>query len=173
MLIYDKSGRKLRHRSLLSFFVVEILTTQESVAKLNPQMVISPQQRKIIKFCGVILFHFYHRSHNQTNSLFISKCRRRYILTNTWQKTKMLSSSGQIFFSFILCLWNINLWNADEKRFQWYIGLPTFLLLFFLCVQSSKSCHKGSILTTPPPRELYRSSFKIKSLGIGHSLLPW
>ena len=52
MLIYDKSGRKLRYRSLLSFFVVEILTTQESVAKLNPQMVISPQQRKIIKFCG-------------------------------------------------------------------------------------------------------------------------
>ena len=23
---------------------------------------ISPQQRKIIKFCGVIVFHFYHRS---------------------------------------------------------------------------------------------------------------
>ena len=32
MLIYDKSGRELRHRILLSFFVVEILTIQESVA---------------------------------------------------------------------------------------------------------------------------------------------
>ena len=31
-----------------------------------------------------------------------------------------------------------------------YIGLPTFLLLFLLCVQSSKSCHEGSILTEPP-----------------------
>ena len=51
MLIYDKSGRELRHRILLSFFVVEILPTQESIAKLNIQMVISPQQRKIIKFC--------------------------------------------------------------------------------------------------------------------------
>ena len=55
MLIYDKSGKELRHRILLSFFVVK--TTQESIAKLNLQMVISPQQRKIIKFCGVILFH--------------------------------------------------------------------------------------------------------------------
>ena len=40
MLIYDKKGRELLHRILLSFFVVEILTTQESVAKLNLQMVI-------------------------------------------------------------------------------------------------------------------------------------
>ena len=39
MLIYDKSGKELRHRILLSFFVVEILTTQESVAKLNLEMV--------------------------------------------------------------------------------------------------------------------------------------
>ena len=64
MLIYDKSGRELRHMILLSFFVVEILTIQESVARLDLQMVISPQQRKIVKlkFCGVILFHFYHRS---------------------------------------------------------------------------------------------------------------
>ena len=54
MLIYDKSGRELRHRILLTFFVVEILTTQGSVARLDLQMVISPQQRKIIKFCGVI-----------------------------------------------------------------------------------------------------------------------
>ena len=37
------------------------------------------------------------------------------------------------------------------RRFQWYIGLPTFLLLFLLCVQSSKSCCEGSILTEPPP----------------------
>ena len=44
MLIYDKSGRELCHLILLSFFFVEILTTQESIAKLNPQMVISPQQ---------------------------------------------------------------------------------------------------------------------------------
>ena len=29
------------------------------------------------------------------------------------------------------------------------IGLPTFLLLFLLCVQSSKSCCEGSILTEP------------------------
>ena len=62
MLIYDKSLRELRHIILLSFFVVEILTIQESVAKLDLQMVISPQQRKIVKFCGIILFHFYHRS---------------------------------------------------------------------------------------------------------------
>ena len=41
MLICDKSGRELRHRILLSFFVVEILTTQESIAKLILQMVIS------------------------------------------------------------------------------------------------------------------------------------
>ena len=34
-LIYDKSGRELRHRILLSFFVVEILAKQESVAKLK------------------------------------------------------------------------------------------------------------------------------------------
>ena len=44
---FDKSGRELRHRILVSFFVVEILTTKESVAKLNLQMVIFPQQRKI------------------------------------------------------------------------------------------------------------------------------
>ena len=62
MLIYDKSGRELRHRILLFFFVVKILTIKESVARLDLQMVISPQQRKIIKLCGVILFHFYHRS---------------------------------------------------------------------------------------------------------------
>ena len=52
---------KIRHRILLSFFVVEILTTQESVAKLNLQMVISPQQTKTIKLSGVIIFQFYHR----------------------------------------------------------------------------------------------------------------
>ena len=40
MLIYDKSGRELRHRILLSFVVVEILTTQESIARLDVQMVI-------------------------------------------------------------------------------------------------------------------------------------
>ena len=62
MLTHDKSGRELRHRILLSFFVVEILTTQESVAKLNLQIVIYTQQRKIIKFCGIVLFHFYHKS---------------------------------------------------------------------------------------------------------------
>ena len=39
-----------------------------------------------------------------------------------------------------------------KRRFQWYIGLPTFLLLFLLCVQSSKSCCEGSILTDPPLR---------------------
>ena len=48
MLIYDKSERELRHRILLSFFVVKILTIKESVARLDLQMVISPQQRKII-----------------------------------------------------------------------------------------------------------------------------
>ena len=62
MLIYDKNERELRHRISLSFFVVEILTTQESEAKFNLHIVISPQQRKRIKFYGVILFHFYHRS---------------------------------------------------------------------------------------------------------------
>ena len=45
MLIYDKSGRELRQRILLSFFVVEILTIQESIVELNFQMVISLQQR--------------------------------------------------------------------------------------------------------------------------------
>ena len=48
MLIYGKSERELRHRILLSFFVVEILTIQESVARLDLQMVISPQQRNIL-----------------------------------------------------------------------------------------------------------------------------
>ena len=64
LLIYDKSGRELYHRILLSFFVVEIMTihVQESIEKLNLHMVISPEQRKIIKFCGIILFYFYHRS---------------------------------------------------------------------------------------------------------------
>ena len=62
MLIYDKSGRELRHRILLFFFVMEILTAQESATRLDLQMVISPQQRKIIKFCGIILVHFHHRS---------------------------------------------------------------------------------------------------------------
>ena len=38
MLIYDKSGRELHHRMLLSFFVVEIMAIQESVAKLNLQI---------------------------------------------------------------------------------------------------------------------------------------
>ena len=41
MLIYDKSGRELLHRILLSFFVVKILTIKESVARLDLQMVIS------------------------------------------------------------------------------------------------------------------------------------
>ena len=41
MLIYDKSGRELRHRIILSFFVVKILTIMESVARLDLQMVIS------------------------------------------------------------------------------------------------------------------------------------
>ena len=49
MLIYDKSGRELRHRILLPVFAVEILTTQESVARLDLQMVISQQQRQIIE----------------------------------------------------------------------------------------------------------------------------
>ena len=40
MLIYDKSVRKLRHRILLSFFVVEILTIQESVARLDLRLVL-------------------------------------------------------------------------------------------------------------------------------------
>ena len=34
------------------------------------------------------------------------------------------------------------------------MGLPTFLLQFLLCVQSSKSCPEGSILTEPPPQTL-------------------
>ena len=39
-----------------------------------------------------------------------------------------------------------------KRRFQWYIGLPTFLLLYLLCVQSSKRYRKGSVLTEPPPK---------------------
>ena len=38
-----------------------------------------------------------------------------------------------------------------KRRFQWYICLPTFLLPYLLCVQSSKSYRKGSVLTEPPP----------------------
>ena len=38
MLIYDKSGRGLCHRILLSFFVVEILTIQETIARLDLQI---------------------------------------------------------------------------------------------------------------------------------------
>ena len=37
-----------------------------------------------------------------------------------------------------------------KRRFQWCIGFPTFLLLPFLCVRSSKICPEGSILTEPP-----------------------
>ena len=47
MLIYDKSGRELCHRILLSFFVVKILTIKESVARLDLQMVISPEHQKL------------------------------------------------------------------------------------------------------------------------------
>ena len=39
MLIYDKSGRDLGHRILLSVFVVEILTMQESIARLDLRVV--------------------------------------------------------------------------------------------------------------------------------------
>ena len=38
-----------------------------------------------------------------------------------------------------------------KTQFQRFIGLPAFYLLFLLCVQSSKSCRKGSVLTEPPP----------------------
>ena len=121
MLIYDKSGRELRHRILLPFLVVEILTTQESVAKLNLQMV-------------------------------------RYILTSAWQKIKMLSSSGQIFCQlhsvFEILLRNVDFWKADEKTISVIYRFAYFFLLFLLCVQSSKSCREGSILTepsSPPP----------------------
>ena len=47
-----------------------------------------------------------------------------------------------------------------KRRFQWYIGLPTFLLLFLLCVQSSKSRHEGSIMAEPPLKQLKTYSFK-------------
>ena len=56
----------------------------------------------------------------------------------------MLSSSGQIFFSFYVFEMSI-FGKLMKRRFQWYIGLPTFLLLFLLCVQSSKSCREGSL----------------------------
>ena len=54
MLICDKSGRELRHRILLPFFVVEILTTQESVARLDLQMVIS-----VVLLDNPSVAHFY------------------------------------------------------------------------------------------------------------------
>ena len=132
MLIYDKSGRELRHRILLSFFVVEILTTKESVAKLNLQMVISSQQRKIKNSVAKFSSTFIIDHHYQTDSLSISKSWRRYILTNAWQKIKM-SSSGQIFFSFILCLWDVDFWKADEKtisvihRFAYFPFVVSFM----------------------------------------------
>ena len=148
MLIYDKSGRELHHR-MLSFFVVEIMTIQESVAKLNLQMVISPQHRKIIKFSGLFSSTFIIDRHNQTNSLSISKC-RRYILANAWPKIKILSSGGQIFFSFILCLWNVDFWKADEKTVSVICRFAYFLFVVFLWVQSSKSCPEGWILMEPP-----------------------
>ena len=34
---------------------MEILTIQESIARLDLQMVISPQQKKIVKFCDLML----------------------------------------------------------------------------------------------------------------------
>ena len=81
----------------------------------------------------------------------ISKCRRRYILTNTGWKIKILSSGGQIFFSSIHVFEILIFGKLMQRRFLWYIGLPTFLLLFLLCVQSSKSYPKGSILMEPTP----------------------
>ena len=42
---YDKGGRELCHRILLSFFVVKILTIQESIARLDFQMVKSKSRK--------------------------------------------------------------------------------------------------------------------------------
>ena len=60
MLIYDKSGRELRHRILLSFFVVEILSMTESVARLDLQMVISSTS-KLVDFLFLSVRHIFGR----------------------------------------------------------------------------------------------------------------
>ena len=98
MLIYDKSGRELRHKILLSFFVVEIWPSEGST---------------LLRF--LVWPNFFSAS----------------------------------FYVFEMVIFR----KLMKRRFQWYIGLPTFLLLFLLCVQSSKSCCKGSILEPPPLRE--------------------
>ena len=56
-----------------------------------------------------------------------------------------------IFFSASFSVFEMLIFGKlMKRRFQWYVGLPTFLLLFLLCVQSSKSCREGSVLTEPP-----------------------
>ena len=60
----------------------------------------------------------------------------------------MLSSSGQFFFSFILCLWNVDFWKAYEKMISVIYKFAYFpFVVSFMC----KSCRKGSILMEPPP----------------------
>ena len=51
----------------------------------------------------------------------------------------MLSSSGQIFSAAFYVFEMLIFGKLMKRRSSRYIGLPTFLLLFFLCVQSSKS----------------------------------
>ena len=46
------------------------------------------------------------------------------------------------------------IFNFRLDDFNPYISLPTFLLLFLLCVQSSKSCREGSILPEHSPLNL-------------------
>ena len=62
MLIYDESGRELRE-----FYYLSLLWRYDHL-KVQP--------------CYAFSSTFIIDQHNQTNSLSISKCRRRYILTN-------------------------------------------------------------------------------------------
>ena len=63
----------------------------------------------------------------------------------------MLSSGGKFFSSSFWVFEMLIFGKLMKRRFQWYIGLPTFFLLFLLCVQLSKNCREGSILMEPPP----------------------
>ena len=159
MLIYDKSGRELCHRLLLSLFVVEIWPSEGPTLLCFLVWSISPQQKKIIQFCGIILLHFYHRSTYQTNSLSISKCRRRYILTNTWWKTKTLSSSGQIFFQLhsmsLKCQFLESWWKDNFSDIS--VFLLSFCCFFFL-YSHLKVVAKAQFWWNPPPPPPNRTS---------------
>ena len=62
----------------------------------------------------------------------------------------MLSSGGEFFSASFYVFEMLIFGKLMKRRFQSYIGLPTFFLLFLLCVQSPKSCRDDSVLMEPP-----------------------